>query len=96
MAAGKSSKIWMVNLTSFILFAVLCVTGLLNWLVLPRGYEARGSLLVSARHFLIAVHEWAGLIFIIVIVIHIKLHWPYVKSNLQKTGIMKAKTSLKS
>lgn len=52
--------------------------------------------MVSARHFLIAVHEWAGLIFIIVIVIHIKLHWPYVKSNLQKTGIMKAKTSLKS
>ena len=89
MPTGRSSKLWMVNVMSFILFFILCGTGLLNWLVLPRGYEARGSFLVSLRHFLIAFHEWTALIFMIVIAIHIFLHWTYIKTNLLKYGMMK-------
>jgi hypothetical protein len=83
----RSSKLWVVNVISFILLIVLSVTGLLNWLVLPRGYEARGSLLVALRHFFTAVHEWAALIFIIVTAFHLVLHWSYIKSNLKKYGI---------
>lgn len=89
MFNGRSSKLWIVNVTSFILFIILCSTGLLNWLVLPRGYQARGSYLVSLRHFFIAIHEWVALIFMVVVAIHIILHWPYIKSNLKKYGIMK-------
>mgnify|MGYP001300211451 CR=1 FL=1 len=89
MSNGRSSKLWVVNVISFLLFIVLCITGLLNWLVLPKGYEARGSFLVSLRHFFIAFHEWAALIFMIVVAVHIVLHWPYIKSNLKKYGIMK-------
>ena len=89
MPEGRSSKLWIVNVISFILFIILFITGLLNWLVLPRGYEARGSFSVSLRHFFIALHEWAALIFMIVIAVHIVLHWPYIKSNLKKYGIMK-------
>ncbi|MFC1883034.1 DUF4405 domain-containing protein [Thermodesulfobacteriota bacterium] len=89
MSNGRSSKLWMVNVISFILFIILCSTGLLNWLVLPRGYEVRGSFLFSLRHFFIAFHEWTALIFMIVVAVHIVLHWPYIKSNLKKYGIMK-------
>jgi membrane protein implicated in regulation of membrane protease activity len=89
MVIGKSLKLWAVNVISFILFIILCSTGFINWLVLPRGYEARGNFLVSLRHFFIAIHEWAGLIFMVVVVIHIVLHWPYIKSNLKKYGSMK-------
>ena len=89
MSNGRSTKLWIVNVISFILFVILCSTGLLNWLVLPRGYEARGSFLVSLRHFFIAFHEWAALIFMIVVAVHIVLHWPYIKSNLKKYGIIK-------
>ena len=89
MSNGRSSKLWVVNVISFLLFIVLCITGLLNWLVLPKGYEARGSFLVSLRHFFIAFHEWAALIFMIVVTVHIVLHWPYIKSNLKKYGIIK-------
>ena len=89
MSNGRSSKLWIVNVISFILFIILGSTGLLNWLVLPRGYEARGSFLVSLRHFFIAFHEWAALIFMIVVAVHIVLHWPYIKSNLKKYGFMK-------
>jgi len=89
MSNGKSSTLWIVNVISFILFVILCSTGLINWLVLPRGYEARGNFLVSLRHFFIDIHEWVGLIFMVVIVIHLVLHWPYIKYNLKKYGIMK-------
>ena len=89
MSNGKYSKLWIVNVISFILFVILCITGLINWLVLPRGYEVRGNFLLSLRHFFIALHEWAGLIFIVLIAIHIVFHWPYIKSNLKKYGIMK-------
>jgi len=89
MSNGKSSKLWIVNVISFILFIILCVTGLLNWLVLPRGYEARGSFLVSLRHFLTDFHGWVALIFMIVVAVHIILHWPYIKKNLKKHDIIK-------
>jgi hypothetical protein len=89
MATGKPLMLWRVNVMSFILFFILCSTGMLNWLVLPRGYEARGSFLVSLRHFLIAFHEWTALIFMILIAVHIVLHWTYIKTNLLKYGIMK-------
>jgi len=89
MVIGKSLKLWVVNIISFILFLILCSTGFINWIVLPRGYEARGNFLVSLRHFFIAIHEWAGLLFMVVVVIHIVLHWPYIKSNFKKYGIMK-------
>ena len=89
MATGRSLKLWIVNVISFILFFILCGTGLLNWLVLPKGYEARGSFLVSLRHFLIAFHELTALIFMIVIAVHIVVHWTYIKTNLLKYGIMK-------
>jgi hypothetical protein len=89
MSNGKSSKLWKVNVISFVLFIILCSTGLLNWLVLPRGYETRGGFMTTLRHFFIAIHEWTALIFMIVVAVHIILHWPYLKSNLKKYGIMK-------
>ena len=89
MANGKAFKLWTVNVISFILFVILCSTGLINWLVLPRGYQARGDFLVSLRHFFIAIHEWTGLIFMVMIAIHIFLNWPYIKLNLKKYGVLK-------
>ena len=89
MSNSKSATLWKVNVLSFILFVILCGTGLLNWLVLPKGYAAKGSFLVSVRHFFVTIHEWVGLIFLIVIIIHLALHWTYTKSNLKKYGIMK-------
>ena len=87
MAGEKASQIWFVNIISFILFSILTVTGLVNWL-LPHGNRGGGAL-ISLRHFLIGIHEWAGLFFIVVICFHLALHWAYVKTNLKKYGILK-------
>jgi hypothetical protein len=82
----KMSKLWAVNIISFVLFILLSITGLINWLVLPKGYELRGSFLISIRHFLIEVHQLAGLIFIIIVAMHVILHWGYIKAQLLKSG----------
>ena len=79
---GKLSRLWIVNVISFFLFSLLSVTGLINWLLLPRGYASGAGFLVSLRHFLMTMHEWTALLFMIVIGVHISLHWAYVKKNL--------------
>ena len=82
--AGKQSRLWIVNVISFFLVALLSVTGLINWLLLPRGYGSSAGFLVSLRHFLITIHEWTAVLFMIVIGIHIWLHWTYVKKSLDR------------
>ena len=77
MANSKAVKLWFVNIISFILFSVLAVTGLLNWLVLPHGYRGEGSMLISLRYFFREVHQWMVLLFIMIIFVHLimmKIH----------------------
>jgi hypothetical protein len=89
MAGEKASRIWLVNIISFILFSVLTVTGLINWL-LPHGNRGGGGgAFISLRHFLIGIHEWAGLLFFAVILFHLALHWAYIQANLKRRGILK-------
>jgi hypothetical protein len=89
MTSKKRSRFWIINVVSFVLFIILSATGLINWLLLPKGYEARGSFLITLRHFFVEVHEWTALAFMVTIAIHILLHWGYVKTNFKKSDILK-------
>lgn len=86
---GRANRLWIVNMISFLFFLVLGATGLINWLLLPRGSRSAGGFLISLRHFLRDIHEWAALGFIVVTVVHLVLHWGYIKSNLKRYGLMK-------
>jgi hypothetical protein len=89
MSMNKAEKLWFVNIFSFVLFSILTFTGLINWLFIPRGGGSEGGFIVLLRHFLQQVHEWTALMFIIIILIHLALHWTYIKSNLQQYGMLK-------
>ena len=89
MSNGKSNQLWLVNIISFILFSILTITGLINWLLLPRGPGAGGGFLISLRHFLRDIHEWAGLGLIFAVAVHLFLHWGYIKTNLKRSGMLK-------
>lgn len=82
----KASQLWIVNVLSFILFSVLGLTGLVNWLLLPRGYGKTGGLSAFLRHSLVEVHQWTALLFMLVIGIHLALHWSYIRKNLNRDG----------
>ena len=84
MSNNKGATLWFVNVLSFILFSILTITGLINWLLIPGGYRGEGGFLMSLRHFFKGIHEWSALLFIIVVAIHLMLHWPYIKSNLKR------------
>ena len=83
---NKADTIWLVNILSFLFFTVLAITGLTNWLLLPRGYGAGGGFLVSLRHLLRAVHQWTALLLIIIVLVHLALHWAYLKSKLKNNS----------
>jgi hypothetical protein len=87
--AGKQSRLWIVNVISLFLFSLLSITGLINWLLLPRGHGSSAGFLVSLRHSLVTMHEWTALLFMIVIGVPISLHWPYVKKSLYVQLIIK-------
>lgn len=86
MGNDRSNMRWAVNVISCILFVILGLTGLLNWWVLPRGGSLSSGFWISTRHFMRDVHEWAALLFMICIVVHLLLHMPYIKANLKKQG----------
>lgn len=90
MGMQKNLKLWIVNVAAFILGGLLIVTGLINWLVLPRGIGRHAGVLMEIRHLLMDVHAWLGVFFIVVIAIHLKLHWAYIRANLNRSGILKS------
>ena len=87
MANNTAATRWLVNVISAVLIVVLATTGLMNWLVLPRGGGA--GFLAGTRHFLRDIHEWTAVLFMVAVCFHVALHWGYVKTNLKKTGILK-------
>ncbi len=87
MSMNKGATLWIVNVFSFVLFSILSLTGLINWLFVPKG--GGGGFAGNFRHFLREVHEWTALLFIVMVVIHTVLHWTYIKANLQKYNIIK-------
>jgi len=80
----RARRLWRVNIVSFGLFCLLALTGLINAYVLPRGFRGEGRFLYSLRHFLMGVHEWMALAFMLAIGIHLFLHWPYIREHLKK------------
>lgn len=77
---------WTINVIAFVFFAVLVVTGLINWLVLPHGLGRHAGALVQFRHLLMNLHAWAGILFLLIIAIHLKLHWTYIRNHLNRSG----------
>ncbi len=83
-SSNKVFKLWMANLISFALLVLLSITGLVNWLILPRGFEAKGGFAVSLRHFFVEIHQWTALLFLAVVLVHILFHRGYIRTNLSK------------
>ena len=73
MAMQKKLKLWTINIISFVLFVLLAITGLINWLVLPHGLGRYGGFMAEVRHLLMELHAWLALLFLVAIVIHLEI-----------------------
>jgi Domain of unknown function (DUF4405) len=82
---SKGLRLWLLNLVLFICFILLSLTGLITWVILPRGYRFRdGGELYALRHTLIELHEWIALAFLVLIVVHLVWHWSYITANAKR------------
>lgn len=75
-----------VNVVGFAAFLVLAVTGLVGLIFLPPGTGGRGSghaplvtVLGLGRHDWGDIHNYAGLVFLGVVGLHLVLHWRWIK-----------------
>jgi uncharacterized BrkB/YihY/UPF0761 family membrane protein len=82
---SKGLRLCLLNLVLFICFVLLSLTGLITWVILPRGYRFRdGGELHALRDTLIELHEWVALVFIALVVVHLVWHWSYIKANAKR------------
>lgn len=89
MSKNKTAIVWTVNVCMAFLFSILSITGLLNWWIIPHSHGHQDTFVFSLRHFIMNIHQWAALIFMIMVVVHIYLHWTYVIASLKKYGVLK-------
>lgn len=75
-----------VNIIGFGTFAVLTATGLVELMFLPPGTGGRGrgagpavTALGMGRHDWGAIHNVAGIAFLAIVVLHLVLHWRWIK-----------------
>lgn len=77
-----------INIISFICFLVISFTGIVLWRVLPsgsgfqggRGFTEDNIFLGLFRHQWNDIHNYIGLLLIILVLLHLALHWPWVKN----------------
>jgi len=70
-----------IDVIVFISFLVTAITGVLIIIFLPPGEGrggAHGTLFNYGRHDWGVIHDWAGIIMTIAVIIHVVLHWSWI------------------
>ena len=87
---GKSKINYFIDLLMIILFVINSLTGLIIFFFLPSGVK-KGSyqeFLGIIKQNWVDLHNWSGLLLILLVAIHIILHWNWIvsmtKSLIQK------------
>lgn len=75
----KPLRNYIVDSLMIISFLVTAITGLVIFFFLPSGVR-QGAFLRIARRTWSVAHDWSGIIFIILVIVHFILHWNWVVS----------------
>jgi cytochrome b561 len=80
-------KNWLKHYILFVILLLLgfiqVISGFLLWLVIPGGHrgfgigQVTGDLLWS-RYTWIEIHDWTAVALVVVVIIHIILHWKWI------------------
>lgn len=77
---NKSKLNFVVDFLAFISFLVAAKTGFIILFFLPSGVRQGGyqEFFGITKSTYSAIHNWAGVILIILVIIHIILHWQWI------------------
>lgn len=82
---AKNKLNFLVDFLAFIAFLVVAKTGLIIFLFLPSGvkqgrYQEYFGITKSTYSI---IHDWAGIILLILVVVHLVLHWKWIVCNVK-------------
>jgi hypothetical protein len=83
---NRLKLLYIVDVLMGLAFLVLAGIGLMMFFFLPGGVPRSGQqevLGVLKRRWLL-IHAWAGLVFVVLIVIHLVLHWEWIVCTTKK------------
>ncbi|MEM2226169.1 MAG: DUF4405 domain-containing protein [Candidatus Bathyarchaeia archaeon] len=86
----KSKINYIVDVLMVLSFFVVAVTGLVLFLFL----NGRGRFFGSIRHAYVSIHNWSGMIFIILVIIHLILHWDWIVCMTKNVFIKKGSNKI--
>ena len=71
---------YFIDLLSAISFLVVALTGLVIFFFLPGGARRGGyqEFLGVTKLVYVEIHNWAGMLFLILVIIHVVLHWQWI------------------
>ena len=76
----KSKINYIIDALIAISFLVVAITGLVMFFFLPSGVQRGGyqEFLGIIKHVWIDIHNWSGIILIILVIVHLILHWNWI------------------
>ncbi len=81
----KNKINFIVDALAFVAFLVVAKTGLIMFFFLPDGVQRGGYQEfwgISKRTY-VDIHNWAGIILIILVIFHLILHWQWIVSTVK-------------
>ena len=92
---SKAVRNYLLAIIMVLLAAFEAVSGFVLWLVLPRGgggyMGGRGGLATEAtflweRHTWLDLHNWVAVALLVMVVIHVILHWKWIVYMTRRLG----------
>jgi len=79
---GKSKINYVIDILMLIFFIINAITGLIIFFFLPTGVKKGGyqEFLGIIKHNWADVHNWSGLLLLLLVAIHLILHWKWIVS----------------
>lgn len=77
----KANLLFFTDTAALILFVILAATGTLIYLILPPGTGHGSQIWGLERHAWGTLHFWVAVAFIILMTVHLFLHWGWIKNR---------------
>jgi len=77
----------LIDFLAALCFLIVAKTGLIVFFFFPEGIirGGRQEFFGIAKKTYTGIHNWAGIIFIILIILHIVLHWNWIINTIKNT-----------
>jgi hypothetical protein len=96
---SKAKFLFGLAIMALVTFLIQAISGFVLWLVLERG-EGNGSgkglgrlgnedTFIWARHTWIDIHDWTAVALLVIIAIHIFMHWRWLYNQLKSLLVKK-------